>query len=376
MFSNLSVGRGTENIVMQYCKFSPSDVDITIFQTDFPRGEVQEKDFDFGLSKPKIVTLRGFDQRSIFPSRSIVVLALTLYVRYPFLFLALRFIKEYREMRKQLKDFDVVYVFGNYWSSLVPRGPIVVGSPQGWEPERIGVLKALNTSIIGNGLIWRRIDYFHLFPRNSWFLERYNKKGFVLGNGSRLLSSSSETIKENNKLEFCFLGALEECKGTLTAVKAFELLRERVRDRELELHLVGSGPLLNEIEEGQGMVKHGFIGNKKELQSILSSSDCFIYPTTCDTFALVVIEALSAGTYAIVSDRLRGVYDKFEYMGVLEYCPPTAHALADQMQNFLAKSVPKKNFDIARQLILREYSWESITEKLFAEFRKLVKENS
>ena len=113
--------------------------------------------------------------------------------------------------------------------------------------------------------------------------------------------------------------------------------------------------------------------NHKEMAVILGKVGCLVYPSTCDTFSLVVIEALASGLYVIASSYLRGIFDEFQAIGVLEYCNPTSSEMSKRMKAFLTREIDIYAFEKARQLIMEKYSWNSISGLLYDYFISFVK---
>lgn len=370
LFNNVGTGMGTENVVMQYCKYSPPDIEITIYQNEVHDTKVSEDRYDFGNSHPRIVTMKGgvhyLGIVNKFPFGYTFFSSVILPIYYTFL----KITPDYRKLRDELKQYDIIYDCQNFWSFIVPKGPIVVGSPHNFSVANTGLFQRVANQLVGRDLMWRRIDVYHMYSRGAWFLDKYNKKGFVLDNGTRFEPVHRVKI-QHNPIKFGFATRLEECKGILKVVDAFEIVKQKPMGKKIELHIYGEGYMYDKIPEKEGISKYGWVRNE-DIPQILSSLDCVVYPTTCDNYSLAVIEALSAGCYVIASDRLKGVFDKFEQIGVLEYCPPEVNSVVEKMENFLNSGPPDEKSELSRQLLLKDYSWKSIAEKLFTELYKLA----
>lgn len=374
ILSNLSTGMGTENTVMQYCKYKPEGADVTIYQTDIPRGRLSEDKYDLGNSHPRIVTIRSGLYRLGFVNKFHFGYALFVFFLAPTYFYILRISPRFRKMRGELKNYDVIYICQPYLSSIVPKGPKVVAAEHNFEPKKQGLGKVV-TWLVGYGLMWRRIDYYHLFSKGSWFLDRFGRRGFTIESGSRFQFPSERPRKGNDVIRFGYATRLEECKGILRVVEAFSILKRAHSAKDVELHIYGEGLLRDRIEKDEGLFIHGWVEDEK-MPQILSSIDCFVYPTTCDNFSLAVVEALAAGSYVITSDVLMGVFDGFERIGVLSYCPLDPLSLAKCMERFIDSNIPEEVFKKSRELILQDYTWESISKKLFTEFYKMVEKRN
>ena len=72
--------------------------------------------------------------------------------------------------------------------------------------------------------------------------------------------------------------------------------------------LVGVGPLLSEIKEAAknlGLTSHiVFLGERNDVNELLSASDLFLFPSLHEGLGIVVIEAQSSGLPCVVSDAV------------------------------------------------------------------------
>lgn len=126
---------------------------------------------------------------------------------------------------------------------------------------------------------------------------------------------------ESSKVVFVFIGRLVECKGVREVVTAW---RNFSIEQESELHIIGTGHLLEEFMEisDETILVHGSV-SQEELKTVLSKCDYFLFPSKCDTFGAVVIEAAMSGTYVYCSNMLRGEFDDLEQHEIREYIDPT-----------------------------------------------------
>ena len=143
-----------------------------------------------------------------------------------------------------------------------------------------------------------------------------------------------------------------------------------VKRNKAVLRVVGRGQMSKHIENVDYIEYLGF-QQGKGLAQLLRESDCHVYPTSCDGFALVVLEALASGLYVITSNHLRGVYDEFEKIGVLEYCSLEPGEIAQRMENFLTMEFSQNKPNEAFELIKERYSWVTITKSLFDWFDEI-----
>ena len=149
---------------------------------------------------------------------------------------------------------------------------------------------------------------------------------------------------------------------------------------DVELMYVGDGWYLEEIKksfEGDNSVHFAGEQGGETLAGLYADSDFFLFPSTTDTFGNVVVEAMSTGTPALVSDyggphdivmddaagRILPI-DEDAWLNALEECrtlfleQPEAYA---------------KMREVAHERSLK-YTMESSTKAQFEYFRKLKKE--
>lgn len=101
-------------------------------------------------------------------------------------------------------------------------------------------------------------------------------------------------------LMFVATGGCSEWKGTIPLVEAFSAARETVNS-DAELHIFGGGPELERCKalKIRGTFFHGFIQN---IVPWLQVSDFFVSASKSEGMPLAVLEAISCGLPALLSD--------------------------------------------------------------------------
>ncbi len=176
-----------------------------------------------------------------------------------------------------------------------------------------------------------------------------------------------------------FLARIEEEKGIMIALKAFEIL---VKNYELyHLYVAGNGSKLKVAEDYviKNNIKNvhflGFVKGDEKL-NILKESDIFLFPTYHEGLPINVLEAMSAGL-PIVTRPVGGINDFFENgkMGYLiKNKNPTEFA---EKIEFLLNS--NKYFDICKynyEFASRKFNAELITRKLEMIMNRIVYGNN
>ena len=108
---------------------------------------------------------------------------------------------------------------------------------------------------------------------------------------------------DSRKIRFAFIGRISKEKNLEFLNGVWKKFATRHGD--VELMYVGYGWYLEEIRkffEGDGSVHFAGEQGGETLASLYADSDFFLFPSTTDTFGNVVVEAMSTGTPAIVSD--------------------------------------------------------------------------
>jgi glycosyltransferase involved in cell wall biosynthesis len=151
--------------------------------------------------------------------------------------------------------------------------------------EYMSILSHRGYDVTKMRLFRRGIDSKHFRPRPEG--EKYLRERFGVSEGVSLLYTGR--IAKDKRLDFL--------------MDVFARLREK--EQNLNLILTGSGPYLEELQRlTTNLPKVYFTGRQQldVLPLIYSGSDLFVFPSTCDTFGMSVLEAQSCGLPAAVSD--------------------------------------------------------------------------
>lgn len=192
-------------------------------------------------------------------------------------------------------------------------------------------------------------------------------------------NGATEAIQnENRKVRFSFIGRISKEKNLEFLNGVWKKFAEKHND--VELMYVGYGWYLEEIKkffEGDNSVHFAGEQGGETLASLYADSDFFLFPSVTDTFGNVVVEAMSTGTPAIVSnyggphdivmDEAAGrilPIDEDAWLTALEEC---RKLYLEQPE------VYAKMREVAHERSLK-YTMESSTKAQFEFFRKLKRE--
>lgn len=139
----------------------------------------------------------------------------------------------------------------------------------------------------------------------------------VIPNGIdiREYDSATPRVHGGRVRRLVYLGRLIREKGIFEAIEAVELLRKDESFRDLELHIAGTGPALNELQsyvnrrclEGYVKLLGSVVGPNKI--RFLQNADIFVFPTYHqEGLPYVILESLAAGT-PVITSRAGGIPD-------------------------------------------------------------------
>jgi glycosyltransferase involved in cell wall biosynthesis len=151
---------------------------------------------------------------------------------------------------------------------------------------------------------------------SQFLLDFYRSRGFFESSRCELVRnpitfdfSAPENLKgEDETCHFLYLGQIEKHKGVLLLVEAFQKIRNE--DKASDLHIVGSGSALREVEElVAGNVRIHVYGRleRPELPRLFSSVDVTVVPSLCyENSPTVIFESLYFGV-PVLASRIEGI---------------------------------------------------------------------
>ena len=192
-------------------------------------------------------------------------------------------------------------------------------------------------------------------------------------------NGATEAIQnENRKVRFSFIGRISKEKNLEFLNGVWKKFAAKHND--VELMYVGYGWYLEEIKkffEGDNSVHFAGEQGGETLASLYADSDFFLFPSVTDTFGNVVVEAMSTGTPAIVSNY-GGPHDIVMDEAAGRILPIDEDAwltaLEDARKLYLEQpETYAKMREVAHERSLK-YTMESSTKAQFEFFRKLKRE--
>lgn len=173
-----------------------------------------------------------------------------------------------------------------------------------------------------------------------------------------------------------FVGRLEQRKGLEHAVRAFAHLKSR--HPRLRLVVVGDGP---ERERCQELLPAGLrvdvdmLGrvSDADLPRCYASADVFIAPATGgESFGIVLLEALAAGTAVVASDLpgFRSVVDDGRTARLVP--PRDARGLADAVDALLSNDTLRTAQVEAGREAVNEFDWPWVATRIRSIYREAL----
>jgi len=177
--------------------------------------------------------------------------------------------------------------------------------------------------------------------------------------------NKSETFRKehnfSNKIILFFVGQLVWYKDLAVLAQVYTILKE---EKKIVFTFAGQGPIKERLSEM--MPKAIFFGQlkSKELAVAYASSDIFVFPSTTETFGLVVLEAMASGIPAIGANA-PGINDIIENgkTGFLTI-PKNAHDFAKKVKTLLHDTSLRQKMGQDAHTYALSQSWDSVTQKL------------
>ncbi|MBS7271132.1 MAG: glycosyltransferase [Fibrobacter sp.] len=217
----------------------------------------------------------------------------------------------------------------------------------------------------------------NLRGKGTW--ERFNGAGAPTDNTQTdVVQSNATQVWIARKVRFSFIGRISKEKNLEFLNSVWKKFAAKHKD--VELMYVGYGWYLEEIKkffEGDSSVHFAGEQGGEILAGLYADSDFFLFPSTTDTFGNVVVEAMSTGTPAIVSDY-GGPHDIVMDEAAGRILPINEDAWLNALEECRKLYLEEpdtyaKMRETAHERSLK-YTMESSTKAQFDYFRKLKKE--
>ncbi len=385
LFTDLRTGAGTERVALELIKNKPMDIDIQIIETDRMNKErISEEEIKRITKGCRIIKIpfpkwHKIRMRGIFTNILNVTVKPTLRV--------------YNHLSKKIiddiHDTDAVYFFNNLYSVFYKgfknKIPLIGTGHTGFPiipkiEEEMGLLTNPMKKIWANmyyKIYSENLNGIHLFTHSKKILDLYPYKyKMVLGNGVDTSAYYPDILMHNGTVKFLFVARLEKSKGLFIIQ---EILKRLNCDFSYEFHIAGGGSmeyLMREMSKNNKRIIYHGILKDSDLEKLYRECDVFVYPTLWDTFAIVVLQALSSGLYVIDSEKQRGTYDDFLDKN-LEYLHPDPLTFYNRMVQIIQN---RKTILFDKKMVYNHikenYDWKVISDKFYTYMRDFYNDSN
>ena len=182
---------------------------------------------------------------------------------------------------------------------------------------------------------------------------------------------------QDGTLNILFVGRLEDRKGLPHLLKAFRLVRKS--GFECRLLVVGSGPQEREARRyvmTRGLQNVEFLGRVSDAEKaqLFKTADVFVSPATGrESFGIVLLEAMAAGTPIVCSDihGYKGVVQRGRQAILVP--PRDAKALAAGISELLANPALRSRMGAEGLERAAQFSWEHVTARVEAYYGFVIR---
>jgi glycosyltransferase involved in cell wall biosynthesis len=166
-------------------------------------------------------------------------------------------------------------------------------------------------------------------------------------------------VEKGNQGQICYIGRLADAKNPLALIEA-------VSGLSVILHIVGSGPLIDEAKEkaAEGKNKVVFWGNvpNDQLPNIINQCELFVLPSRYEGHPKSLLEAMACGLSVIATDvpgnreLIRHGIDGF-------LCGTSSAEIRDAILRVLGdKGLSRRLGSNARKRVVEEFSLDRIAD--------------
>jgi alpha-1,6-mannosyltransferase len=160
--------------------------------------------------------------------------------------------------------------------------------------------------------------------------------------------------------------------GRFTAEKKLHVLVEAVRKlgKRYHLILVGGGGLGAELAHPANVTIVPFERDQRQLARLLASCDVLVHPGDCETFGLIVLEAMACGL-PVVGTNGGGVAELVDRETGILAEPNNVDSLAGAIEAIYFRDMARMG-DAARRKAAERYDWNEILPQVLGRYDILL----
>ena len=157
--------------------------------------------------------------------------------------------------------------------------------------------------------------------------------------------------------------------GRFTPEKKLHVLIEAVRKLGERYHLVlvGSG---DELPQANNVTIIPFQRDQRQLAHLLASCDVLVHPGDCETFGLIVLEAMSCGLPVVATNR-GGVAELVDRETGILAKPDSVDSLAEAIEAIYWRDMARMG-QAARRKAVERYDWDQILPQVLGRYDVLL----
>ncbi len=316
-----------------------------------------------------------------------------------------RFFREFsvdlhRYMKNHIGQFDIIHCHGLWhYGALAPffldrnvaKVVTIHGLLDRWA-LRQGYWKKWLVSSLFQKRYLRRADLIHLISPDEKddllrHLGYYHPRVVLIPNGVRVSEFAhlppsgtfrrAFSVPDEKKLVL-FLSRLNRKKGLDLLLPAFK----QYCDQNADAVLIIAGPDDGYEAEVRAFVAEHSLGDSVRLIGMitgdtkgaaLADADAFVLPSYSEGLSIAVLEAMAAGTAALVSDRV-GFGDVLQQRQAALTVRLTVDSIQQGLTTLLQNTKLRQQLAAnARRLVQEEYDIDIVAERLLAEYSKIIR---
>jgi glycosyltransferase involved in cell wall biosynthesis len=212
---------------------------------------------------------------------------------------------------------------------------------------------------------------------SNWISSVMRRKSGILSNSipSSFMNIAGKSdinpAAGSSTIRILYVGRLVHNKGADRAIEIFNealnVLRNKNSAIQIQLEIIGSGPLLETLKQssGQNIIFHGQIPHD-QISAIMSECHVFLYPSTySEGFPTVFLEAASMGLLIVTTSDIPGILHFSE--GRACVASPLTNLSKDLSEILSNLQMLDEMRSRAKAIAIENYSWESNVPKFLRE---------
>ena len=230
---------------------------------------------------------------------------------------------------------------------------------------------------------WKIDGIIGVASLNLELFRKYSGSKTVISNGIDFEEFNSKISRlkkfSDDKINILFVGRIEERKGLIYLLKAYQILSKKFSN--LRLIIVGEGDLKKECQawaQSQNLKEVYFEGQvrDKELPSYYRSCDIFVSPAIFgESFGIVLLEAMASGA-PVVAFANQGYKELLGGKKGEKFLvkPRAFRALAEKIEILIKNPDLRQEMGEWGEIEAKNYSWPKIADQIL-DFYQLCQKN-